>query len=491
LKGEDIMGYKRTILALALLFFQLIFSNTKTLNPLNQVIVLNFKTLNNETPLDNYLVLKVFNETFSEIYEIINGEVRIPYYCNSLNASIIWVPFNRTIRELGRILNMTLEPITLNVKNFALRCNVSNVDVSKIKLYLVIFYGNQSKTWRMYKGTFNLTIPNDIQLNYSILYPFFGKNFTVSAGMLNIENRKPLKLNVTDIKGMHIRLNKPISDVLIELVYDDNSLFTGEVNENGFLEINSSQIIPTCVENCYWLALYGNRGVGKRSFNSSEREIVLSLNGLHLAALSLIDSDGESVGFNELEIYLNGTILKKPLVPLINGNYVLMIKLRVDSHKIDITTNMTNILINQDCNITARCDVRRIRGMQVKWLIGVLNNKPVFLQYSDGMLIPFGTFSMYSDNRYLGYLNNSRAELRVVRLQEGPIIEYEPGLMLNMPILIILQILSLILMNILLIKWYKSKKERYKLFFKLDDSCQSYIATVPTFFIWSRFKQFV
>jgi hypothetical protein len=459
LKGGDIMGYKRTIIALAVLFFHLTFSNTKTLNPLNQVIVLNFKTLNDEIPLDDYLALKVFNETFSEIYEIINGEVRIPYHYNNLNASVIWIPFNRTIRELGRMLNMTLEPITLNVKNFVLRCDASNVDVSKIKLYLVIFYGNQSKTCRMDKGTFNLTIPNGIQLNYSILYPFFGKNFTVSAGMLNIENREPLKLNVTDIKGIYIRLNKPIGNVSVELLYDANSLFTGEVDENGFIEINSSQIIPACVENCYWLALYGNKEVGKRSFNSSERKIVLSLDGLYLAALNLIDCDGESIGFNELEIYLNGTILKKPLVPLMNGNYVLMIKLRVDSHKIDITTNMTNILINRDCNITARCDVRRIRGVQVNWLTGVLNNKPVFLQYSDGMLIPFGTFSMYSDNCYLGYLNNSRTELRLVRLQGGSIMEYEPGLMLNMPMLIILQIFSLILMNILLIKWYKSKKE--------------------------------
>lgn len=456
------MDYRRATGILLLLLLQTALLTIKTVGTPNQDIVFNFKTLDDMIPLNGFIALKVYNDTFSEFYEVVNGETRIPYNYTGLEASLIWIPLNLMLLKIGRILDVNLsEPLVLNlnIKNAILRCYASNINISNIRLYLKISHGNLSKTWEMYKGTLNLTIPSDFKFNYSIIYPFFGNNFTVSTGILNIDEGLPLRLNVTDVKGIRIRLNKAVNNVVIELTHNANSLLMEKVDENGTLEISFSRVLPSNIENCYWRALYDNKEVGRRPFNETEREIVLNLDKLYLSSLNLIDSDGNEISLHELELYLNGTKIENPVVQLTDGNYVLTVKLKRGPYGLNIATDKTSIVANQDANITIKCYVRRIRGIQAGWLISVINNQPIFLQYSDNMLLPFGIFSMYSDNCFLGYLNNSEAGLRIVWLPKDLIIKYEPSVLFNMPLLIALQIFSLIFINILLIKWYRSKRE--------------------------------
>jgi len=461
------MSYKKLNVILFLLISQSLFINIRILcSSNNQAIIFIFRTLDDEIPINGFLILKAYNNSFFKNYEIVDGEVKLHPNYNNLNASIIWVPFNRTIMELGKIANINPSGfiiLKLNVINTKLKCDTPGVNISRIKLYLNIYDENQSKIWEMYEGSINLTMPVSAQFNYNVIYPFLGENFTICSGEISAKKEQILKLDVIDIKSICIRLSKAISNIVIKLDYGGNSLFIGKTNESGILKA-PSYIITTSIKNLYWLALYEDKEVGKSPFIKEDMEVVLNITDIYFVCLNFIDLDGGKIGYNELEIYINKTRLEKPFFTLLGGNYILTVKRRADPYCLNVGTNMTNLPVNKDINMTVECNLRRfnarIHQLQVEWLIGVFNNQPVLLQYSDDMLIPFGTFSMYSNNSLIGYLNNNEIGLKVVKLSEKvEIVSYEPSLILNIPVLIILQLLSLVLSNIILIKWYKSRRK--------------------------------
>jgi hypothetical protein len=423
-------------------------------------VVISVRSKGDEIPFNGFLILQIYNGTFRKNYVIMNGQVEIQESLLDSNASVLWMPLDLKLYDLGNLSSVDLsKPIELNnIKNIIINFkDIFNNSIPTIG-YFCLHMENKSWLTTIDGGLVKMTVPIISGIEFSVMLPFIGNNFTVAHGILDTKNDETsLQLNVVSLKNIQISFDKSADGVVLFFSYGRTNLTVGTSNGTGHVRIDESYILPIGA-NGRWIAIYAGVMVGEGHLNLTKQYLVLNLTRLHLVSIEFLDLNNKDIDIEELNVKLNQT----------HDLYSSHIWIPGDAF--DLTINIYNVTlerkvinVSQDGKIVVVCKLRRIRMYHEKqpdWILGVYKGEPIITRYRNDMLLPLGVFSVYSSGELIGYINSTDKDLKFtsfspMQLEDKPKISFDA-----LPLFFILLILVLIT-NIFAIRFLQSISRKH------------------------------